>query len=236
MSSLESTLAKHLKLQAKIQAGGGGENRSLIDPANWTSSDRGSSPTTLAAETNKILNGAYQAPVDDDDDASAKVLSRQPVVTFANVSGRPTPPRRDVEASATVPKTPASMNRTSAHRAPPSAHRTPAVVHRTPAVAHRTPGIMKQTNNKTKFGKLARIASSDIEEFDEDAVKVILGKRSPDAPAEPASVQPSPPQRPVKRLRTSTRATRSESKQSEGPSTKNPDGAAKTRSRRKRQT
>ncbi|THH32922.1 hypothetical protein EUX98_g1277 [Antrodiella citrinella] len=193
ISILESTLSKHLKSQAKIQASSGVENRSLIDPATWASSDRSSPPVgppvLRVGPPERRLSNSYLAV-------------KTPAV-----------PRRPQAPAIVIPSV----------QATPLPTRTPAISRPPLALKSAMgPSNARDDNpvktNKPKFGKLAR-SSSDLSESEDsdppgckDRSPVKLGKRH-DRPEAPFLDEEVPP-RPVIRRRYGTRS-RAETKQSE---------------------
>ncbi|KAI0940017.1 hypothetical protein AcV5_001238 [Taiwanofungus camphoratus] len=154
---LESTLAKHLHSQAKAKNPAGAENRSMINPASWVSSDLSSSPPASGP----------QAP-----DRDAPSTNVDPVV-----SAKPTPtPFRPAHSMA-----PPALLRTTQTII---AKLTPAAAPKTPSAAPALLSTVPQSAgpNKPIFSRLARNSSDEIVDFEENTSQqlnetVTLGKR-----------------------------------------------------------
>lgn len=158
---LESTLSKHLKSQAKIQTSSGFENRSLIDPATWASSDRSSPPAGPP-----ILRPVHP----ERKPSNSNLATKTPAV--------PRRPQVPVAPTVLVPSDQATplLARTPAPKRLPLALKAPR-----PPNARADDGF---NASKPKFGKLARSSSelSQIQDFDppacNDKSPVNLGKRN----------------------------------------------------------
>ncbi|EED84713.1 predicted protein [Postia placenta Mad-698-R] len=186
---LESTLAKHLRTQAKAKAAAAAvENRSMINPLAWKSSDLSSPP----AVPTEIL---------DQDLPSTNV---DPTVTAKST---PAPSRQVGRVS---PDTlAASIHVTALHEARPTVMKHTITIPKTPAAV--LPGSSHTPTgdrNKPAFSRLARDSSDEIVDFDDmsssqQPLATTLGKRDKmSSPGEPEN-QSVP--RPAKRVRTSTR-------------------------------
>ncbi|KAH8105890.1 hypothetical protein BXZ70DRAFT_1004194 [Cristinia sonorae] len=185
---LESTLSKHLKSQAKIQASSGVVNRSLIDPTTWASSDRSSSPAGIGP---LVLR-----PAPERETNTLNIAVKTPAV----------PRRPDAPPMPTIHTTPLPT-RTPAHGRPPLAQK-PAIV----SAANARASVKAPTVNRPRFTKLAQKSSdgsSDISDTEDVGCRkrspVILGKRDerPESPP-PAEkeITPKQPKRPRVGVRT----------------------------------
>lgn len=164
-----------------MQASTGVENRSLIDPATWASSDLSSPPDNLLAET--TARG-----VQDRDSGLSNLALKTPAA-----------PRR--------PQAPASVLLSSVHATPlpsrtPAPMRPPAMKPAAGAAASGTRISNMRPANPPKFSKLARGSSEDMEDHEpllcRERSPVKLGKRT--EPRRSKSPLDEEPSRPAKRL------------------------------------
>lgn len=158
---LESTLARHLKSKAKTQVVAGQDNRSLINPLNWTSSD-GSSPPHPAAP-GAATTGTSQLPVVHLSACDNPFLTSRMLKT-PEVSLDPVP-LATVAPSGQIVQEPCSKS--------PGSHRTPhtsgeqATAPR-PQIVSTPETILSATEERVenRFTKLSRKCSDEIEDFD----------------------------------------------------------------------
>ncbi|KAI0796712.1 hypothetical protein C8Q75DRAFT_862536 [Abortiporus biennis] len=181
---LESSLSKHLKTQAQAKAQA--DNRSLIDPATWASSERSSSPSVRLNARNKGKEIRLEVPEHDQD--QEHLLDGLSGSTFRPNIGQ--------------------------HLLPNETRTTPIgtsklVPPKTPAPGSNLKGPLclppkTTTAARPTFASLARGCSDDIEDFEgnvsNQVTPVQATKRN--RPLE-APVTPAP--KTVKRLRTGTR-------------------------------
>ncbi|KAK7695898.1 hypothetical protein QCA50_000537 [Cerrena zonata] len=206
---LEATLAKHLKSQAKLQGVPGIGNRSLIDPATWTSSSEHSSSPLVPPP-----GGGIQQSTIGDQLHKAAQQSRLTTPRIAAIQGNRTP----------------AISRT------PAPFRTPApvpVAPRTPAATSSS-----RPAEKPKFSRLARVCSDEIEDFEppvtlSSSSPLKSGKRDK-AERPPTPTEAESPARPAKRLRASNRSKADGKGNSQNITNKVVETAPKTRARRKR--
>ncbi|KAH9938195.1 uncharacterized protein B0H18DRAFT_1112374 [Fomitopsis serialis] len=216
---LESSVAKLLKAQAQAKmAPPATENRSMINPAAWTSSDPSSSPP----------NSGSQAP---DRDIPKESTNVDNPVTAKSTPAPSRVPIRPILAVSTGPLqvTPVQVKDIneqgkSATKAPktPAANRIPAL----DPIGHSAPA-------KPAFGRLAMASSDEIAEFDVPLATVLRKRDTIESPRRSAeSVTVSKP--PLKRLRTSARIA---DERASGASTNKlpiPTSTSKAKSRKRR--
>ncbi|CCM03174.1 uncharacterized protein FIBRA_05296 [Fibroporia radiculosa] len=220
---LESTLAKHLQSQAKTKSvtfvpttTAALEQKSMIDPTTWKSSDASSSPLTS------------QAPDRDEPSTNVDpVTSNKSMPTALPLVGRTTAAIRMItDRTLPVPFRPEES------QVVPASSDTPSAAHQ--------PSPLEEPSDRFFFRALARDSSDDIIDFEDPPASTLplaaaLGKRikasPPPVSVEPKVANPKPP----KRARTSIH--KPEDAAVSVVSGDKPDphiGASKTRSRKRR--
>ncbi|TFY56360.1 hypothetical protein EVJ58_g7693 [Rhodofomes roseus] len=215
---LESSLGKHIKAQVQKTAPPAVENRSMINPAAWTSSDPSSSPP----------DSSLQAP--DRDVPSTNVDN---AVAAKSTPATSRVPVRPVPALSAVPVAPLQVtpvqgqNLTEQGRSVQRAPKTPPT-HRLPALDPLGHAVVKPA-----FGRLALDSSDELPEVEVPLATVLRKRDAMDSPSRATeSVTMSKP--PSKRLRTSTRKV--DERTGEASTDKPPVAASvsKTRPRKRR--